>query len=119
MTKLDDLKRQLITRYKDLGYVYCPALEDKIYFTMRGSKHILGNEKSQKKKTTKEVISRLNLILEIKDYLEKAMNVSEYRKQKGNEYFMFAFHVRHEHVQVVVLKDRQNICRFLSVFIDQ
>jgi hypothetical protein len=89
MVLLSELKNSLIFRYKDIKYVYCPAIKQDVYFTLKGFKHLLGQEKYQKPRRTKEVIDRLMLILAVPHILERMYYITEHRFKNITEYVGF------------------------------
>ena len=111
--------KELITKakseYKDINKVFCPYLNDYVYFTMKGFKHLLGNKNGRRDKNT--VCIRLDSIKDIADIILKSGTLQEY-ENIYRKYFSFIAILESNKYKVVIFKDIDNKYKFFSVIPD-
>lgn len=88
MSSQKNIKTQVFKNYKiwrTTGGVYCPALKDKVYFTLAGWNHLVGNY--GKHRSVSDIYRRLKLLPLAKDIIAKAGTLQNVRTVKGNTYY--------------------------------
>lgn len=80
----DNLKSKVFADYKlwrGGGGVYSPALKEKVYFTLAGWNHIVGNY--GKHRSVNDIYRRLKLLPLAKDIISRAGTIQSVRTVKG------------------------------------
>jgi len=101
--------------------VYCPALKEKVNFTLRGWKHTVGEDK---KRTIDDIQVRLRMMSKVREIIEKSNFMQDVESFDGKiRYSFIAVEMLKEEsgsaytkLFVIVEKDSYGNLTFLSVF---
>lgn len=98
--------------YKKIDKIFCPYLNDYVYFTMKGFKHLLVNKTGKRNNDT--IYIRLNSIKNISEIISKSGTLQEY-ENIYREYFSLIAILKSNKYKVVLFKDTDNKYKFFSI----
>jgi hypothetical protein len=98
--------------YKKINKVFCPYFNKDIWFTMKGFRHLIRTCKGNR--DVDEIISRLSAIKYIAEIVSKSGTVQEF-ENNGIEFLGFIAIIDSKKFKVIILKDRDNEYKFISV----
>jgi len=123
MVTIYALKEKQKAFYKNIGSVFCPILNDTVYFTSEGFNHLL-YESSRKPRTISEQFLKLQCLTHAPTVIRKCKVISEIRtikrnvkgKVKEGTYYELVYEVKkEENIRVVIEKIGTGKHKFLSV----
>lgn len=123
MTTIHTLKKKQKAFYQSIVSVFCPILDDTIYFTSEGYNHLL-YESSRKPRTISEQFMKLQCLTHAPKVIKQCAVISETRTIKRNIKgklkeaicYELVYEVKKgEHIRVVVQKIGTGKHTFLSV----
>lgn len=124
MTNIYDLKKKQRTFYKSIVSVFCPILNDTVYFTSEGFNHLLYDRSNRKPRSINEQFMKLQCLKHAPLVIEKCSLVSETRsierkikgKKKSGIHYELIYEVTSgEKIRVIVEKIGTGKHKFLSV----
>lgn len=99
-------------KYKNFEPVLCPYINDKVYFTKSGFKHLLW--KSGVPRSSYVIRERLKIVHIAPEILSKSGTLQEY-EDEGKEFLCFIAIVQEKKYKVVITKSGEGIYRFVSI----
>lgn len=99
--------------YKNIEKVYCPYIDDFVYFTSSGFKHLLWKH-GRGMRTVSEIIRRLCSINSAILIISKSGTLQEY-ELSNTEFFCFIAIINSVKYKVVISKTRESKYKFVSV----
>ena len=121
MTNIYNLKNKQRAFYKSIVSVFCPILNDTVYFTSEGFNHLL-YESNRKPRNINEQFLKLKCLTYAPVVIQKCTLVSETRqikkrvKGKSGVHYELAYEVsRGNNIRVIIEKIGMGKHRFLSV----
>lgn len=99
-------------QYKQFGSVFCPYLNDIVYFTKSGFDHLLW--KSGVPRSKQVIDARLNVLHIAPEIISKSGTLQEY-ENSDKEFLCFIAIIHKKKYKVVVTKSSTGIYRFVSI----
>lgn len=100
------------SEYKNIGKVFCPYLDQEVWFTMKGFRHLISSNGQQRNDSI--IKDRLNAIKYIPEIVSKSGTLQEY-ENIDTEYFGFIAIIDSKKYKVILLKD--DFERYISISI--
>ncbi len=111
-TEVQKIIEKAKSEYRAIGRVFCPYLDQEVWFTMKGFRHLISNNGKQRYDDV--ICDRLNAIKYIPDIVSKSGTLQEY-ENINTEYFGFIAIVDSKKYKVILLKDEAGRYMFISV----
>lgn len=124
MSNIHDLKKKQRVFYKSIVSVFCPILNDTVYFTSEGFNHLLYDRSNRKPRKISEQFMKLQCLTHAPLVIKKCTVISEIRqiernikgKKKSGVHYELVHEVSPgEKIRVIVEKMGTGKYRFLSV----
>lgn len=111
-TEIQKIIENAKTEYKNIGKVFCPYLNQEVWFTMKGFRHLISNNRKQRHDDV--ILDRLSAIKYIPDIVSKSGTLQEY-ENINTEYFGFIAIIDSKKYKVILLKNEAGRYMFISV----
>ncbi|MCL4353138.1 hypothetical protein M1615_01545 [Patescibacteria group bacterium] len=124
MANIYDLKKKQKAFYKSIVSVFCPILNDTVYFTSEGFNHLLYDKSNRKPRKISEQFMKLQCLTHAPLVIRKCAFISETRliernikgKKKLGVHYELVYEVKAgEKIRVIVEKIGTGKHKFLSV----
>lgn len=124
MVNIYNLKKKQRAFYKGIVSVFCPILNDTVYFTSEGFNHLLYDRSNRKPRKISEQFMKLQCLIHAPLVIQKCMLISETRaiernvkgKRKSGLHYELVYEVTPgEKIRVIVEKIGTGKHKFLSV----
>ena len=124
MTNIYDLKKRQRVFYKSIVSVFCPILNDTVYFTSEGFNHLLYDSSNRKPRSISEQFMKLQCLTHAPLVIQKCTLVSKTRliersikgKKKSGVHYELVYEVKvGEKIRVIIEKIGTGKHKFLSV----
>lgn len=111
-TEIQEIIEKAKSEYKIIGKVFCPYLNQDVWFTMKGFRHLLFTKLERRNDDV--ILDRLNAIKYLPEIVSKSGTLQEY-ENIDTEYFGFIAIINRKKYKVVLLKDNNERYMFISV----
>jgi hypothetical protein len=115
--RFQNLLQESREEYKSWDPIYVRALGEEVGFTMRGFNHLRFHT-NRKRRIPQETLHKLNLLPFVREILQNANKIDDYRQKQNIEYWSFSTKKKemHQHlVRVIVRKIGNGKPHFWSV----